>query len=284
MNRAAFIKNLALLFGAGHLPADMFIHYQKIYLLHFFVRGFKFYQGPKIIDQINQNGLVHLVREPDNEYDLNAIAVYFENQKIGFVPAESNEVLRRILDAKLLDLQAEITKIEPDAQTWEQISVAIYALKPVDTDTPKHLTQVEALQYYTLKNGTDQYSRIYFEEEMIDGATFYEELVANSSTDGIYDVIHAGFDSSNELEYAVNNSRIVIKKESGINQDLEYPHLFETLNNQILEINNAFDEDGYVVANIEQLSKIPDQIKAFVKKTDHKGQVFFEVILKTINT
>lgn len=100
MNRSAFLKNLIGLFGISALPPKMVKQYRKIYLLQSFVRGFRFYEGPKIIHEINKSGLLELVREPDNQYDPCAIALHFNGKKIGFLPMESNEMLS-ILMCKL---------------------------------------------------------------------------------------------------------------------------------------------------------------------------------------
>jgi len=278
-----------MLFGSTALPTGVFEQYRKVYLLHFFVRGFQFYDGPEIINSINANGLVDLVREPDNEHDSCAIAIYFEGVKIGYVPAEDNEVLSRILDAGLLDLQAEITRIEPLAETWEQISVAIYALKKDEGGLSGELTKATPLNYYTIKDGEQYYKRIYYDDrEMIDGETFYEMLVNNSSSDEIFDVIHNSFPDAEELDDVVNNSRFVINRNRQRDKILStvsdfessVDGLFETINDNIVQIDNVFDEDGYVVANVEKIASIPDRIEKFVKVVDKTGNIFYEVELK----
>jgi hypothetical protein len=43
-------------------------------------------------------------REPDNEHDENAVAVYFEDEHIGYISRNNNEAV-----AQALDLGAEIT-------------------------------------------------------------------------------------------------------------------------------------------------------------------------------
>lgn len=290
MNRGIFIKNLIGLFGVANLPIELIKEYRKIYLLHFFVRGFKFYDGPKIFKHINSEGLVDLIREADNKFDKNAIAIYFEGYKIGYVPREDNEVLTNIVDAKLLDVQAEITRIEPHAGTWEQISVAIFALKKTDDDNniPKHLTRTDRLKYRTLKKDKNSYQRFYYEDkEMIDGENFYKIMCKNSSGNHIADVLEKSKITEEELKEAVENSRIIINKhrnsdknKSGNSElDFNIEELFEHIENQIIEIENVFDEKGYIVANVEKVAAIPDSIERFVRKTDKIGNLFFEVVL-----
>ena len=40
-----------------------------------------------------------MVREPNNRYDSNAVAIYYETEKLGYVPAEQNEIIARLMDA-----------------------------------------------------------------------------------------------------------------------------------------------------------------------------------------
>jgi hypothetical protein len=79
MQRSTFLKNLIGLYGIASLPLEMVKQYHKVYLLQCFVRGFRHYNGPKIISEINKSGLLELVREPENKYDNNAIALHFNN-------------------------------------------------------------------------------------------------------------------------------------------------------------------------------------------------------------
>ncbi|MFZ4454847.1 MAG: WG repeat-containing protein [Bacteroidales bacterium] len=45
-----------------------------------------------------QEQVCWLVREPDNRFDSNAVAIYFETDKLGYIPAEQNEIIARLMD------------------------------------------------------------------------------------------------------------------------------------------------------------------------------------------
>lgn len=285
MTRAKFLKNLIGLYGVASLPIDLVKQYQKVYLLQCFVRGFSYYDGPKMIAELNTSGLLEMVREPDNEYDECAIALHFNSRKIGFIPMESNEVLSVLLDTKLLKLQAEITHIEPDAQSWENVFVAIYALTEIENNAAKELlvpfTIAESPHYYTLKSPNNTYTQVLIDDndEILDGDTFYQTLVDNSSDDSVYDLIHNSFEHDNELETAVNESRIVIQKNK-IPSTINSIDLEAKVNNTTINIENTFKENGYIVANINKIATIPDKISSFIKILDKNGKQFFEVIFK----
>jgi hypothetical protein len=285
MTRGNFLRNLIGFYGIAFLPLEMVKQYQKVYLLQCFVRGFQYYEGPKIINQINSSGLLEMVREPHNKYDPCAIALHFNNQKIGFIPMESNEVLSVLLDTKLLDLQAEITHIEPNTSDWESIYVAIYAMTEIkDSQTQEKIepyTLLETPEYYTLKSNHNTYTRVFLEEEneILNGEQFYETLVNNSSTDAVYDLIHNSFDGGLEMETVVNESRMVIKKKS-IPKDISISDIEATLNDEILKIENIFEDDGYIIANINKVATIPDRIQSFEKLIDKHGNLFYEIMFK----
>ncbi|MGG7036326.1 MAG: HIRAN domain-containing protein [Flavobacterium sp.] len=285
MTRGNFLRNLIGFYGIASLPLEMVKQYQKVYLLQCFVRGFQYYEGPKIINQINTSGLLEMVREPDNKYDPCAIALYFNNKKIGFIPMESNEVLSVLLDTKLLNLQAEITHIKPNAADWESIYVAIYAMTEIkDRQTQENIepyTLLETPEYYTLKSNHNTYTRVYLEEEneILNGEQFYEVLVANSSTDDVYDLIHNSFDNGQEMETVVNQSRIVIQKNT-IPKDISISDIEATLNDETIKIGNIFDDDGYIIANINKIATIPDRLQSFEKLIDKHGNLFYEIIFK----
>lgn len=172
MKRSSFLKSLAGVPALGLLSVSTVKQYEKVYLKQCFVRGFSYYDGPKIITEINQNGQVELVREPQNPYDKRAIALYFNQMKIGYLPQESNKTLSILMDTEMLEFHAEITHIEPDASDWEKIRVAVYALKEIqNTEDLKKIAAYKALytpRYYSIQTEDNTLTRVVTEIQ-IDG-------------------------------------------------------------------------------------------------------------------
>ena len=77
---------------------------QEVELLDCNVAGTTFLDLDDIEPKLKKNQLLMLKREPNNEYDNNAILILTEEgQKLGYVPQEKNEVLSKLMDAgKLL--------------------------------------------------------------------------------------------------------------------------------------------------------------------------------------
>lgn len=297
MKRGDFIKNLIGLYGIASMPKSLVKHYEKVYLLQCFVRGFQFYNGPKILKELNKNDLLDLVREPDNEYDDCAIALYHNEHKIGFIPREENMILSILLDANLLKLQAEIGKIEPKARTWENVFVAIYALREIDqplsAEDKRDYHFIQTPDYYTLKprksyynenilyrfEVTEEVEYIYNNQTNHREKTHYFELMQeHSSLDVAQGFIDDCFSSEQTLEEAFQQSKIIIQKEKA--KGYAISDLAEQIDTQVLNINHLFDNEGYIVANVDKIAEMPKQIERFVKKIDVMGNVFYEAVLK----
>ncbi len=73
MQRSDFIKGIIGFLGISALPASMVKQYHRYYLLQSFVRGFRFYEGLKLLDEMHEGDLLEMLREPANEYDPKAI-------------------------------------------------------------------------------------------------------------------------------------------------------------------------------------------------------------------
>jgi hypothetical protein len=224
--------------------------------------------------------LLELVREPGNEHDPCAIALHFNNKKIGYIPAGQNEVLSRLMDAGVIELLAEITHLEPQAATWENVHIAVYILKedaapPAEAD---YLTTLETPQYYTLKHKGDKLTQLKTKgKEILDGEDFYEALVDYSQTDEVYDLIHNDVGSPQAMEDIVNESLLVVNRRK-LPPDLQADEVVKAIEEGIVQLDNAFDEKGYVAAQINRVAELSSRIKHFVPVKDKKGEVFWEVV------
>ena len=131
MNRLEFLKNLITVSGLSVLPKTNLSQNKKVYLHHFYVRGFQYYEGENLFPKMKLGESLDLVREPDNKFDESAIAVYFQKQKIGFIPAESNETLSKLIDINALDLYADITEMNQENKVWTKLEIGIYTHKRI---------------------------------------------------------------------------------------------------------------------------------------------------------
>ncbi len=185
MKRSDFIKGVIGFLGLSVLPQKMFTRYRRYYLLQSFVRGFRFYEGSQLLHQMKEGDLLELVRENNNAFDPKAIALHFNNKKIGFIPREDNDLLSRLIDADVVPLHAEITHLNKEAREWENVHIGVYVQKetnePVATNA-RYLTVLETPKYRTLKINKDEVASIRYEnradeEDIIDADSFYNSII-----------------------------------------------------------------------------------------------------------
>jgi len=283
MNRSDFLRNIIGLFGIAVLPPLAIQQYHKLYLLKCFVRGFQYYDGPHLLDVMKQGSMLELVREPDNKYDECAIALHFNNRKIGFIPAESNEILSRLIDAQAVELIAEITHIEKEAATWENIHIAVSFLKETADLLPEsagYLTWLYTPGYHTLQYSNNHISKVNTKgRNILSGDDFYRELVENSKTDEVSDLIHNSFSTPGDMQAAVDKSLLVINRNK-LPADLSLDTVIEALEEGMIQLEETFDEHGYVVAQVDRVAELSPRIESFVEVLDKTGRRFYEVVFK----
>lgn len=66
--------------------------------------------------------------KPDNQYDKNAIALYFDDTRIGYVPRELNLIISRLMDAGKAFF-CRIEEVELVDDYWVKISAKIYMVE-----------------------------------------------------------------------------------------------------------------------------------------------------------
>lgn len=132
MKRSEFFRNLGGLgfFGLfaitnvnGEKPKEQKIIYRS------FVRGLAFSPGKKVLPYMKAGEKLDLLREPENKYDSNAIALCYNGQKIGYVAAEDNSMLSQLLDAGHGNFVAEVDNIHADAPVWHRVSYMILSIR-----------------------------------------------------------------------------------------------------------------------------------------------------------
>ena len=60
----------------------------------FHIAGFTYYDGVDVFEKLKIGKELLLKAEPENRYDPEAVAIYYQDKKIGFVPRSENGVIR----------------------------------------------------------------------------------------------------------------------------------------------------------------------------------------------
>ena len=98
---------------------------QEVELLDCNVAGTTFLDLDDIEPKLKKHQLLMLKREPNNEYDNNAILILTEEgKKLGYVPQDKNEVLSKLMDAGKLLFGRLDEKTWVD--NWLKLDVQVY--------------------------------------------------------------------------------------------------------------------------------------------------------------
>ena len=68
---------------------------KKVHLDNFHIAGFGYWEGCEAFEHLKIGTKLELVREEDNRFDPYAVAIYYGEYKLGFIPRGSNRPARR---------------------------------------------------------------------------------------------------------------------------------------------------------------------------------------------
>lgn len=100
----------------------------KIILEKFVVAGYMYYNGELVEDALVRGTNLRLVREPMNPHDNNAIALYFDDIKIGFIPRKQNSTIANMIDGGI-PVMAQIISVQDFHTDFHQLRAFAYMKK-----------------------------------------------------------------------------------------------------------------------------------------------------------
>ena len=96
-------------------------------LSSFHIAGFQYWDGATVLDQLKPGTKLTLVPETDNPYDPAAVAVRFDGVKLGYVPADHNELISTMLFFGHGDaFECRVQQVAPERSPWHQVRVGLY--------------------------------------------------------------------------------------------------------------------------------------------------------------
>ncbi len=105
----------------------MKIKSDKEHFLSCNVAAFTYCNGCEVFSQLKIGKKVRLVREDENVHDHRAVAIFFGDTHIGYIPRQMNETLSMFLDLGYADIfEAKIQSVDPTAHPEQQVSIVIY--------------------------------------------------------------------------------------------------------------------------------------------------------------
>ena len=89
--------------------------------------GFQFHGGDAIWESMAVGAPLKLIREPKNSHDPEAVAVFFQDVKLGYVPRGDNSAVAQMLD-RGEKLEATISRLRVDDDPWQRVRLSIFLL------------------------------------------------------------------------------------------------------------------------------------------------------------
>jgi len=90
------------------------------------IAGFAYYDGLEVVDFLKMGTPVRLVSESDNPYDPEAVAVYYDDKKLGYIPQVRNGEMSTLLYFGYAHImEARISLVDFSAHPERQLRVSV---------------------------------------------------------------------------------------------------------------------------------------------------------------
>lgn len=99
------------------------------HLISFHVAGFQHWDGATVLSKLSPGCQLDLVPEFDNPHDPEAIALYIDRVKIGYIPADKNGLISTLAFFGHTGVfECRVLQVAPEKDPWEQVRVGIYVV------------------------------------------------------------------------------------------------------------------------------------------------------------
>lgn len=96
---------------------------------HFFIAGFTYYDGALVFNKLKIGTNLRMQREPGNRFDAKAVAIYYKDAHLGYVPRTDNDAICKILEMGHDIFGMVVLQINPSANPENQIGVKVFVKK-----------------------------------------------------------------------------------------------------------------------------------------------------------
>ena len=93
--------------------------------------GFDHHRGPGVWPFLSLGAELNLRREPFNRHDANAIALWFRNEHLGYVPRRDNPMLARMMD-RGERLEARVIRLLDSDNPWRRVRIRVELVSSED--------------------------------------------------------------------------------------------------------------------------------------------------------
>ena len=124
MKRRTFFQRLLGGLGIAAASPVLGIEDRSVLIQESPIAGFQFHSGEAVWPSLSVGAKLKLVRESANPHDDNAVAVYFHNEQLGYVPRVENAAIAQMLD-RGESLEARISKLSISENPWDRVFINV---------------------------------------------------------------------------------------------------------------------------------------------------------------
>ncbi len=101
------------------------------HLANFAIAGFTYYEGALAFNKLKIGKQVELKLEEDNKFDARAVAIYFNEYKLGFVPKSENRIIYKLLKLRMQNnFRALIQQVDSREHPESQVRIVVHLVNP----------------------------------------------------------------------------------------------------------------------------------------------------------
>jgi hypothetical protein len=124
MKRRTFFQRLLGGLGIVAAAPAIAIPERSVLIQESPIAGFQFHSGEAVWSSLSVGAKLKLVREAANPHDDNAVAVYFQNDQLGYVPRAENAAIAQMLD-RGENLEVRISKLSVNEDPWDRVYISV---------------------------------------------------------------------------------------------------------------------------------------------------------------
>ncbi|MDT0294445.1 HIRAN domain-containing protein [Mesonia ostreae] len=99
---------------------------KREHLSHFSISGFTYYDGVLAFNELEIGTALRLEAEPENKYDARAVAIYFKDHKLGFVPRSENRIIYKLLEVGFSNFDVRVQQLDQQTHPEAQVGVVVH--------------------------------------------------------------------------------------------------------------------------------------------------------------
>ncbi len=98
----------------------------KEHLSNFHLAGFSYYEGVFAFNKLKIGSELSLKLDKENKYDPQAVAVYFKEYKLGYIPRAENKIFYKLLTVGFKGISCYVQRLCADEHPEQQVSVVAF--------------------------------------------------------------------------------------------------------------------------------------------------------------